>query len=204
MDLLQRLHAATYDRLSAPVEPKLAPYRARVAGQATGDVLEIGGGTGANLRYYPWDARLTILEPNPHMARRLREKATHQERRVNIIEQAGERLPFPDANFDTVVASLVLCSVADPAKVVSEIRRVLRPGGTFAFHEHVAAADPGLRRWQHLTNHIWTPLAGGCRLDRPTVEIIRAAGFREVTLEEIEVPIGLPLTRSQIVGRATI
>lgn len=204
MSPFQYLHAVFYDRLTCPLEPSLAPYRHRIAGRTAGDVLEIGGGTGANLRYYPWDVRLTVVEPNPEMARRLRAKAARLERTVKIVVQDGERLPFPDSSFDAVVTSLVMCSVDSPEQVLAGVQRVLRPGGTFHFYEHVAAEEAGLRRWQSRLNVVWTPLTGGCRLDRPTESLIRAAGFSRVSVETFDLPGAPKVTRRQIVGSATV
>ena len=94
-------------------------------------------GRGANLPFFPPQAQLTFLEPNPHMARRLRRRAGKLGRRIDVVEEPGERMPFADGSFDTVLTTLVLCSVADLDAVAAEIRRVLRPGGRFVFYEHV-------------------------------------------------------------------
>lgn len=204
MSLRQRLFAAAYELLSGPAEPKLAPFRQRVAGQARGDVLEIGAGTGANLPYYPATVRLTVVEPNPFMARRLVRKAGARGRALDLRVQRGETLPFPDASFDTVVCTLVLCSVADQARVLGEIRRVLRPGGVFRFFEHVAAEDARLRRWQRRLTPLWSRLGDGCHLDRDTAATIQAAGFSAVEIEAVEMPFGFPLTKPCILGQAVV
>ena len=139
MSFQQWLFAAGYDLLNASVEWRIARYRRATAGTVCGQVLEVGGGTGSNLRFFPPQARLTFLEPNPHMARRLRRRATKLGRQIDVVEDTGEQMPFPDGSFDTVLTTLVLCSVADLDAVVAEIRRVLRPGGRFVFYEHVVA-----------------------------------------------------------------
>lgn len=202
MALRQRLFAAIYELLSRPIEPKLAPFRQRVAGQARGDVLEIGAGTGANLPYYPAEVRLAVVEPNPFMARRLARKAAARGRALDLRVQRGETLPFPDASFDTVVCTLVLCSVTEQTRVLSEIRRVLRPGGVFRFFEHVIAEDVRLRRWQRRLTPFWSRLGDGCHLDRDTAAAIRAAGFSKVEIAAVELPVGFPLTKRCILGQA--
>jgi ubiquinone/menaquinone biosynthesis C-methylase UbiE len=204
MALLPRLYAALYDRLSAGADAKIAPLRERTAGRAHGAVLEIGGGTGANLAFYPHDARLSVVEPNPHMAARLRAKAERHGLRVQIEPRGGEELPYADATFDAVVSTLVLCSVTDQARVLAEVRRVLRAGGTFHFLEHVASDNPRTLRWQQRLNPIWRRLADGCTLDRDTASAIRAAGFGSVEIEEAQYPGSPSVTRRLIVGCAVV
>lgn len=203
-DIRQRGFAAMYDRLSAPAEPTLAPYRQETAGRATGEVLEIGGGTGANLSFYKPDARLTVLEPNPHMAKRLQGKAAELSREVTIVTELGDGLPFGDGSFDSVVSTLVLCSVPDLAEEVREIRRVLRPGGGFYFYEHVAAAGEWKRRFQDWFNGPWGFLADGCNLNRDIGAAIQSAGFSRVELRHFDMPNDLPITSPSIVGVAWV
>ena len=128
MSLSKRLFAAFYDQLNSGVEGRVVPYRRRTAGLARGMVLEIGGGTGANLPYYPPHAIVTFVEPDPHMIRRLRRHILKQGRHAAVVQQVGESLPFADASFDTVVTTLVLCMVRDPDAVIREARRVLKVG----------------------------------------------------------------------------
>jgi len=200
--LRQRLFAALYDPLTAALEPELAALRQQSVGRLHGRVLEIGGGTGANLPYYADDVRLTVFEPNPSMAARLRRKAEHSGRRVKIDVADTARLPYPDASFEGVVASLVLCSVADQVATLREVRRVLRPKGEFVFLEHVVASDQRRRAWQRRLSPVQRLVADGCQLDRDTAASIRAAGFASTTIHEVEV-IGLPaLTRHMITGVA--
>ena len=142
MTLSKRLFAAWYDLLNSGVEGRVVPYRKRTAGIASGDVLEIGGGTGANLPYYLQDANITFVEPDPHMIKRLRRHIRNQGRHAAVVQQVGESLPFADASFDTVVTTLVLCMVRDPDAVVKETRRVLKAGGIFLFYEHVISPRP--------------------------------------------------------------
>jgi ubiquinone/menaquinone biosynthesis C-methylase UbiE len=188
--------------MSRGAELVLAPIRQRIVGQAHGEVLEIGAGTGVNLAFYAPDACLTMFEASPWMAARLKQKAASRGREVRVDLASGPDLPYADAQFDSVVATLVLCSVTEPAHVLAEIRRVLRPGGALYFLEHVAAPDERVRRWQHRLNPLQRFLADGCELDRDTTTAIRVAGFSAVEIEVLE-PAELPsLTRHMIGGAA--
>jgi len=183
-------------------EQELAPLRRKTAGRAHGAVLELGAGTGANLQYYPRDVSLTAFEPNPAMAKRLRRKAAEAGRTIRVDEVESERLPYADATFDTVVTSLVLCSVPEPAATLAEVKRVLRPGGAFLFLEHVAARDPRLRTWQRRLTPLQRFVADGCELDRDTASVIRSAGFAKTEIEEFDPPGLSALTRHLIAGSA--
>ena len=202
MSISQWAFAAAYDLLNSTVEGRVAPYRRRTAGVASGDVLEVGGGTGANLGFYPRDARLTFLDPNPHMSVRLRRRASDMHRGVTLVSGLGERLPFGDGSFDTVVTTLVLCMVSDLRAVVAEIRRVVKPGGAFLFYEHVVSERPFGRRCQSVLNPLWRLATTGCNLDRDISAAIRQGGFEEVELTRFDLSVGLPVTIPNIVGVA--
>jgi ubiquinone/menaquinone biosynthesis C-methylase UbiE len=202
MSLSQRVFAAWYDVLNSGVEGRLTPFREQTAGRARGDVLEIGGGTGANLRYYPAGVRLTVAEPNPHMVKRLRRRAGEQGREVAVVPDTGETLPFPDASFDTVVTTLVLCMVSDLDRVVREARRVVRPGGAFLFYEHVVARTQRMRVLQDALNPVWRFMTTGCNLNRDIAGAVRGAGFTRVEIEEFRFPVGLVVNLPNIVGVA--
>ena len=204
MSISQRLFAAWYDILNTSVEGRLASYRDQTAGHTWGDVLEIGGGTGANLAFYPKDINLTVIEPNPHMAKRFRKRARKLGRDVTIVPDVGEELPFADNSFDSVVTTLVLCMVDDLQKVVAEARRVLRTGGTFLFYEHVVSHNNAMRWWQNRLNPVWKLLTTGCNLNRDITGTIREAGFSEVNVTEFELSVGLPITIPNIVGVAKV
>ena len=204
MSLSQRLFAAWYDLLNSTVEGRVIPYRRLTAGRAWGDVLEIGGGTGANLKFYSHGARLTTVEPNPHMARRFRRSAAKLGRQVTVLPAVGEKLPFPDARFDSVVTTLVLCMVDDLHQVVHEALRVLRPGGAFFFYEHVASQSPRMRKWQDRLNPVWKFLTTGCNLNRDIAASIKAAGFSEVEVTAFGLSVGPPITIPNIVGVARV
>jgi ubiquinone/menaquinone biosynthesis C-methylase UbiE len=174
---MSRLFAAIYDPFMRKTEQAcLVAWRRELLSGLSGRVLEIGAGTGANVPLYPQAVTsLVLAEPDPHMLARLRPRApSHAE----VLSATGDSLPFPDASFDAVVSTLVLCSVPEPSRSLSELHRVLRPGGTFAFLEHVAATDASSRlAWQRRIEPVWKRIAGNCHLTRPTGETIRDAGF---------------------------
>ena len=199
------IFAAVYDRLmSATEEAGLAERRATLLGQASGRTLELGAGTGANLVHYPPAVtELVVTEPDPHMARRLRDKlaAAPPPFAVEVVETPAERLPGDDASFDTVVSTLVLCTVDDPAAVAAEIDRVLVPGGRLLLFEHVRDPHAGrLGRWQDRLERPWGWFAAGCHPNRDTAATLRGAGFDVANLEPDELPKAPPLARPAIRG----
>jgi len=175
-----RIFAVFYDLCSRLSRKQLAPMRKFAAGGATGRVLEIGCGTGGNFEYYDWAKveSLDATEPDPFMLRRARNKTgTAPEGKITLHEAPAEALPFPDASFDTVVSTLVLCTVEDPEKAAAEIRRVLRPGGSLRLVEHVRAQG-GWARFQDFVQPVYGWLAAGCVMGRNTELTLTAAGFR--------------------------
>lgn len=198
------LFASVYDRLTSGVEAAgLAATRERLLTSARGRVLEIGAGTGANLRYYPGDVEsITCAEPEAAMANRLERRLREQTRHVTIVHAPAERLPFTDAEFDTVVSTLVLCTVDDQRRALREIKRVLKPGGRLLFIEHVRSDRPGLARWQDRLNGLNRLVAGGCNCNRATLDAIRDAGFALTTLTRGELAKAPPFLRPLIVGAA--
>ena len=172
------IFARVYERISTAMnEAGEIEHRRELAGGATGRVLEPGAGNGLNLEHYR-DAELVVaMEPEPTMLRMASERSLEASVPVHLVRGAGEALPFPDGSFDTVVASLVLCSVSDPVAVVTELRRVLRPGGTVRFLEHVRSRSPAWARVQDVVTVPWTWFGGGCHPNRDTVGTLRAAGF---------------------------
>jgi SAM-dependent methyltransferase len=146
-------------------------------------VVELGAGVGANLRYLPVDARLVAIEPNPYMHGRLQRAARAHGVDLEIRSVAGERIDLADASADAVISSLVLCSVGDPRAVLTEVRRVLRPGGRFSFAEHVAAKPGTPTRWaQRLLRRPWAWIFEGCSCERDLASVIESAGFTSVEL----------------------
>ena len=146
MSLRSKLFALTYDRQMAKVEKTtLRALRESLLAEAGGDVLEIGGGTGANLPFYrPEAGSLTITEPDTAMMRRLERRARQQAPSAKILRAPAEDLPFEDGTFDAVVSTMVLCGVSDQPRALRQLRRVLRPGGQLVFIEHVRSGDPRL------------------------------------------------------------
>ena len=204
MGVRSRFFAFTYDRFSKGSEVAgLAEMRKNLIAGASGDVLEIGGGTGANLGYYGAGVdSLTVTEPEPPMLKRLQRKAREQNSKAAVLRAPAEDLPFEDASFDTVVSTLVLCGVDDQPRVVRELRRVLRPGGRLIFIEHVRSDDPRLAKTQNRMNPLNRFLVC-CDCNRPTLDTIRSAGFQVTELEQTELPKAPPFVRPLIIGTAT-
>lgn len=174
----QRAFAFSYDFITGSAERGVyREYREFVAGGASGRILEVGAGTGANLGYYPVDADLTLSDPNPFMLKRLERRASEQGISVRTDHHAGEELPYDDGSFDTVVGTLVMCSVDDPAQSIAEIARVLKPGGEFRFMEHVRGEGFIRERFQDLTTPVWRALGDGCHPNRTTVSTISHNGL---------------------------
>lgn len=199
--LLDRIFVAGYDRLLAATEDAgLREERARLLARAKGDVVELGAGTGLNRQHYP-DAvgRLVLTEPDPHMAKRLRDRADGAE----VVEAGAERLPLPDASADTVVSTLVLCTVGDADATLREVARVLRPGGELLFYEHVRAPDGhGLTRWQDRLERPWGWFAGGCHPNRDTPAALEASPLEVVEIRTTKLPKAPPIVRPAVVGVA--
>jgi SAM-dependent methyltransferase len=159
--------------------------RRRVVPAASGRVLEIGVGTGANFPYYRNAAEVIGVEPDPYMLARARRRVATAPCPVRLEPLRAEELPFPDASFDSAVATWVLCTIPRPERALAELRRVLRPGATLIFIEHVRSSSPGAARLQALLTPAWSCLSGGCHLDRDIIGMIRAAGFGEIEVEPV-------------------
>ena len=161
----------------------MSKHKKRVFADLPAGVVELGAGVGANLRYLPKHAHLTAIEPNPHMHARLSRAAARHGVSVEIRDVVGERIDLPDASADAVISSLVLCTVSDPAAVVAEVRRILRPGGRFSFAEHVVAKRRTPTRWvQRLVRRPWAYVFEGCSCERDIAQVIRSAGFATVDI----------------------
>ena len=202
---MSRLLAAIYDRfMRGPEAAGLGAWRRDLLADLGGVVLEIGAGTGANLRLYPPAVRRIVLtEPDPAMRRRLLRAARRaRDSRVVVSGAPVERLPAADGSIDAVVSTLVLCSVPYLATALAEVRRVLRPGGALVFLEHVAAERPDRLAWQRRIEPLWSPLTGNCHLTRRTEQAIVAAGFvmERVTRESMR--RALPWLRPSVRGVA--
>jgi ubiquinone/menaquinone biosynthesis C-methylase UbiE len=157
---------------------QLQPYREQVIGAAEGRVLEIGIGSGRNLPFYRSPVtELLALEPSPQLTAMAR-NAPHPGPPVNFIEASAEAIPLDDRSIDTVVTTWTLCSIPDAAMALTEMRRVLQPGGKLLFVEHGMAPDRNVRRWQDWLTPAWKCISGGCHLNRPISAMIEGAGFR--------------------------
>jgi ubiquinone/menaquinone biosynthesis C-methylase UbiE len=153
-------------------------HRRRLLSGLHGSVIEIGAGEGSSFALYPRTVTdVLAIEPNDYLRNLARRRAESAPVPVVLVAGVAEQIPAPDAGADAVVASLVLCSVADQARVLAEIRRVLRPGGTLAYYEHVRSGNPVLAAAEDLLTPAWQRLAGGCHPNRDTLEAITAAGF---------------------------
>jgi ubiquinone/menaquinone biosynthesis C-methylase UbiE len=204
MSLRTKFFALMYDRQMAGAEKAgLHAMRERLLAGASGDVIEIGGGTGLNLSCYGPDVRsLTLTEPEPPMLRRL-ERAVGQHRpSATVLRAPAEDLPFDDHSFDVAVSTLVLCGVDDQPRALRELRRVLRPGGQLLFIEHLRSGDPAWARRQDRMNWL-NRLVVCCDCNRPTLDSIRQAGFTVTQVEHTALPKAPKFVRPAIVGSAT-
>jgi ubiquinone/menaquinone biosynthesis C-methylase UbiE len=198
------MFAAMYDPLMAATEKAgLADRRRELLGHARGRVLEIGGGTGANLPYYGAVVDEVVLaEPEEPMARRLERKLTNSSLRARVVRAPAEALPFEDESFDVVVSTLVLCTVTDQPRALAEIHRVLKPGGRLLFVEHVRSDDAKLARWQDRLNGLNRQLGHGCNCNRDTLAGIAGAGLEIVDVEHDSLKKAPPLARPLVLGIA--
>jgi ubiquinone/menaquinone biosynthesis C-methylase UbiE len=204
MSVWGSLFAAGYDRFMAASERGgLARHREELLASAAGHVLEIGGGTGANLPFYGQRVRgLIISEPEEPMARRLARRLRGYRVPAQLCRAQAEQLPFEDESFDQVVCTLVLCTVRDPHRALAEVHRLLRPGGRLLFIEHVRSEDSNVARWQNRLRRPWAYLGRGCQCDRPTVESIRAAGFSIADLRREQLPRAPRIVQPLVIGAA--
>lgn len=198
------LFAALYDRLNATAERTwMGGRRSRLLLGARGSVLEIGGGTGANLPHYRNVERVVVAEPDPFMRRKLNSKLGQAHVPVETSDADAQRLPFEDGSFDVAVSTLVLCTVPDQRLALAEVQRVLRPGGALLFMEHVRG-EGSAARWQDRIEPLWTRLCAGCHPNRDTVAAIEASGFRVGGLERFEPPVPLSGLTPHVQGSATV
>jgi ubiquinone/menaquinone biosynthesis C-methylase UbiE len=205
MGLRRRFFALTYDQQLAKVEKAgLQALRQGLLADASGQVLEVGGGTGANLPFYgPGVESLTITEPEPPMLRRLERRVREQAPETRVLQAPAEDLPFEDDAFDVAVSTLVLCGVDDQQRALRELRRVLRPGGRLIFIEHVRSDEPSLARWQDRLNGL-NRFVACCDCNRRTLDSIKAAGFKVRNVEHTGLKKVPPFVRPLIAGTATV
>jgi ubiquinone/menaquinone biosynthesis C-methylase UbiE len=166
-------------------DKRLEKYRRAVVPAAEGRVLEIGVGSGLNFQFYAKDKvqRIFALEPSAGLRKRAARRAAETSIPVDFVGLDGADIPLGAGDVDTVVTTWTLCSIAEVATALSEMRRVLKPAGRLLFVEHGAAGDAGVRLWQDRLDPVWTRLAGGCHMNRPIDTLIADAGFEFLRLD---------------------
>lgn len=198
--------AAMYDWfLKSSEEAGLTDMRRELLAAASGDVIDIGAGTGVNLELFPDSVtRLVMAEPSEHMAKRLRSKVEESGRAAEVVEAGAEALPFPDGSFDFAVFTLVLCTVDDPDASLAEAARVLRPGGKMLFLEHVRSESEKSAKWQDRFERPWHFFAAGCHPNRDTGAAIRSSPLEIEELIDDEFPKAPPIAKPLIRGSARL
>jgi SAM-dependent methyltransferase len=199
-----RFNAAFFTVMGGYLDRLMRSRKQRVFANLPGEIVELGSGVGANFRYLRPGTRVIAVEPNPAMHAGLRARAARHKIDLELHDVVGERLDLPDASADVVVSSLVLCTVEDPAQVLAEVQRVLRPGGRYAFVEHVGAkGHPVLRRIQRLVRRPWAWVFEGCSCERNLADLIAGAGFASVDVEEYHIHSPILPFNTHLAGIAT-
>lgn len=169
-------------------------FRAELVPGARGLVLEIGVGSGRNLRFYTSPVeRVFAIDPSRELLQMARKRVSG-DIPIDLVEASAEALPVRTASIDTAVMTFTLCSIADPARALAEVRRVLKPSGQLHFAEHGLAPEPSVQAWQHRLNPVWHRVAGGCNLDRKMDDLIRSSGFNIVELHSAYAKGPRPMT----------
>jgi ubiquinone/menaquinone biosynthesis C-methylase UbiE len=203
--------AGMYDRFLARVEKYgLSEKRKEFLAPAYGRTVELGTGTGLNLPHYPEAVtELILTEPYPPMVAKLAEKvadyekATGSTKRIQVTVAGAEKLPFPDASVDTVVAAMILCTVRDPGPALAEITRVLKAGGQYLFLEHVRNSDPRIARKQDIMQIGWYWFGNECHCNRPTVQTLEENPYLEIAeLRHDKIPGAWEFIEAMVIGRA--
>ncbi len=195
--------ARCYARVGHLLDAEVAGHRSKLLAGLAGRVIEVGAGNGLSFPHYPATVtEVVAVEPEPYLRRLALAAARRAPVPIRVVDGTAEALPAPDTAVDAVVASLVLCTVQDLDRALAEARRVLRPGGTLRFFEHVRGEDPRLARWQDRLERPWGWLAGGCHPNRDTVAAITAAGLRVVALERFDLQAMPALARPHVLGVA--
>lgn len=165
-------------------QPDLVPFRSLVGQSASGRVLEVGIGPALNLPFYGPDVTAVVgIDSSAELLAMAERRRSDQPFDVQLFEGSAEALPLDTGSIDTVVTTWTLCTVPNAAVVLSEARRVLKPGGRLLFAEHGRASDKAVARWQDWLDPVWTRIAGGCHMNRPIADLIAGAGFRLDSLE---------------------
>jgi ubiquinone/menaquinone biosynthesis C-methylase UbiE len=196
--------AQTYDRVMQHSERLcLSDWRAELLAAAQGQVLEIGAGTGLNLQHYPPHIELILSEPDRQMRGKLLKRLQQNDRKKPpLVDWDAAAIDLPDNSLDCIVSTLVLCSVTDLQRTLAELYRLLRPGGTLLFLEHVVAHKSSTLRWQRRIEPFWICCCGNCHLTRDTGRAIKTAGFLLESCKD-EVLLGVPaIVRRTLRGAA--
>lgn len=168
----------------------VSKQRAKVVPAATGDVLEIGVGSGLNFPFYAKDRVKAVwgLEPQATILAMAKEAIVRAPFPVHLLEASAEEIPLEDKRFDTIVITYTLCSIPKAMRALSEMQRVLKPSGQLLFCEHGAAPDPSVLKWQNRINPIWKRVGGGCHLNRNIPILLQDAGFHLDDLQSMYIP----------------
>ena len=198
------LNALFFTVFDGYINRLLASRKSQLFAGLPDEIVELGAGVGANFRYLNAGTAVTAIEPNPHMHGGLRRKAGRFGIDLRIVASGAEAIELPDDSVDAVICTLVLCTVENPSRVLAEVNRVLRPGGRFMFVEHVAAPEGHWRRGlQNVLHRPWRFCFEGCNTNRETADLIRAAGFRDLDIEEYKMSGPFVPVNTQIAGIAT-
>jgi SAM-dependent methyltransferase len=196
-------NAAFFKVMDPYIERNLGPHKRRVFAGLPSPVVEIGSGVGANLRYLETGSTLIAVEPNRYMHGRLETEARRRGVQLDLRERTAEHTGLDDHSVDSVISSLVLCSVQDPDAALHEIRRILRPGGTFRFVEHVAAREGTVTRaTQRVLRRPWAWTFEGCSCERDLEAAVRGAGFESVNIERYRIHTPFIPFNTQVAGIA--
>jgi ubiquinone/menaquinone biosynthesis C-methylase UbiE len=199
------IFARFFDRLSRMMEKEAGEHRDELLAGLSGRVVEIGAGNGLNFRHYPTSVEEVIaLEPEAYLREKAENAALGVPVRVSVRDGVADQLPLEDESVDAAVASLVLCTVPDPGRALSELRRVLKPGGELRFLEHVRSDSPRKARVQERLDGsgIWPRLGGGCHCARDTVGAIEAVGFQVERVRSFALGVSWMHTNPHVVGAA--
>jgi ubiquinone/menaquinone biosynthesis C-methylase UbiE len=199
------IFARFFDRLSRMMEKEAGEHRDELLAGLSGRVVEIGAGNGLNFRHYPTSVEEVIaLEPEAYLREKAENAALGAPVRVSVRDGVADQLPLEDESVDAAVASLVLCTVPDPGRALSELRRVLKPGGELRFLEHVRSDSPRKARIQERLDGsgIWPRLGGGCHCARDTVGAIEAVGFQVDRVRSFALGASWMHTNPHVVGAA--
>jgi ubiquinone/menaquinone biosynthesis C-methylase UbiE len=186
-----RWFAACWSKQTGLESSRIKRLRQEIAGGASGRVLEIGCGTGANFEHYPSDAHVIATEPDPFMLGYAKKNAAGAGN-VTLCRSRAEGLPFRDGTFDTVVSTSNFCTIDEPVAALAEIRRVLRAGGEYRFMDHVRYKNAFGAFWQDALAPVWGWCGGGCQPNRDVARMIGEAGLEICDMEGLHVVPPVP------------